>query len=747
MRLPRGIVRGALGVALMTGFLVAPGPVAAVEPIPGTPIPAEPEAVALPLPATDGLAFDVDGDGVRDLLVVTGSDAGQGLAAVQAWYLDDVALGPEAVSHSNSVPLRRSASVDEVLERGRFGVDSNDMVAVQLNEPAKLFVAHRDGREIPLVATIGTEGENVNSCCLTIWEVADADRALELRLVAETQRFASELIATDMDADGTDELLVTEGPFVDPGQTLKLSLLRWDGTRYDRTALEIPGISSCCATILDAGETDGSPGAEVLLSGPLIGPDGSVSSGVHRVSLRDGVALIERAQLETVDQVFAARALLLDSGPAFVTGTEFSRLAMWSWPRDGEIQLLAGRTTGGMPAAVFGTGSDARIVVTAGVPTGSVTVLPGRDDLGLGTGPAPPARSQTFGRDLRAGSFGVAFLGGQTSETPATPFFGVIPGGLPGLPDVYAFSGRLVRPVSDPDILAEAQDIALLPGLEPIGLVGKGEGWMALLTEFAGFAPDRRTIDLGNAHAPATLRFVSSSSVMEPEINGGRLEPTFLGVAPDPDHPTGLIVGNDAADAEIVGPPGSVVWWSTRGGLGQSSIGPDGTIRVRLLDEAGPNAPEGSGATVNIWVVTPAGHGYAGTWRIRVHRQPPSLAIADDGAIVDFSPGVSGRTVPGATVTVNGFAVDVAPNGTFEAPVVVGLLPTDVRIVAVDPVGNRTERLVSVVWPVDYRRLPFVPFAVLLTVAAAVVLFLRRPDTGPPRRTPDDGATFEEIGG
>jgi hypothetical protein len=98
-------------------------------------------------------------------------------------------------------------------------------------------------------------------------------------------------------------------------------------------------------------------------------------------------------------------------------------------------------------------------------------------------------------------------------------------------------------------------------------------------------------------------------------------------------------------------------------------------------------------------------------------------------------------------VTVNGFAVDVATNGTFEAPMMVGLLPTDVRVVVTDPVGNRTERVVSVVWPVDYRRLPFVPFAVVLTVAAALVLFLRRPDTGPTRRTPDDGATFEEIGG
>jgi hypothetical protein len=51
------------------------------------------------------------------------------------------------------------------------------------------------------------------------------------------------------------------------------------------------------------------------------------------------------------------------------------------------------------------------------------------------------------------------------------------------------------------------------------------------------------------------------------------------------------------------------------------------------------------------------------------------------------------------------------------------------------------------VWPLDYRQLPFVPIAVLLTVAAGLALFLRKPDGGPSRRPPDEPATFEEIGG
>ena len=732
-------------VFLVAGIVLfgSPAPASGVEPVIGTPLPEEPPATDLPSRAMDAMAFDLDGDGVRELLTVNAAAVAQGLVAVQAWWVD----ADGVAEPSNQVPVRRSASADELrgeTPRGVLGIDRDLMIAVRTDEPAKLMVVERDGREVALVAAIGSNPDFPVPCCLTVWEIVlEAPTELGLRLVAETQRFAAELIAADMNADGTDELLVSEGPLNDP-RDLKLGLLLWSGDRFVRTEVTIPGVSGCCATIFDAGETDGAPGADVLLSGPNIdpiAPNQPPPPGLHRVSLRQGALVVEQTLGEFGPvEVGRARALALDSGPVFVTSSQFSTLTLWSWPRDGEAERLFACPSGGEPAAVFGAGSATRIVVGASAPPGSVNVLPGD----LGGGSACP--STLVGRDTRPGSFNASGFGG---EGPGVmPFHGVIPGGLPDLPDAYVFSGRLVSPGVGPEAFAEVRDISLLAGVEPIGTVGSGDAWIALLTEFTSFELESAAIDLLSAHPPATLRLVATSAVMEPEINGGDLEPTFLGVAPDPDHLTGLIVGNEAAEAEIVGPPDTIVWWSTRGFSGQSAIGFDGNIRIHLLDEAGPNAPEGSGATVDIWAITPAGHGYAGTWRIRVFRQPPSLAITDEEAIVNFSPTISGRTTPGATVMVNGFEVDVAENGAFEAPVMVGLLPTDVRVVATDPVGNRTERVVSVVWPVDYRRLPFVPFAALLTVAAAAVLFLRRPDTGPPtRRTPDDGATFEEIGG
>ncbi len=98
-------------------------------------------------------------------------------------------------------------------------------------------------------------------------------------------------------------------------------------------------------------------------------------------------------------------------------------------------------------------------------------------------------------------------------------------------------------------------------------------------------------------------------------------------------------------------------------------------------------------------------------------------------------------------MTVNGVPATVSVTGAFSAPVAAGIVPTEFRVVATDPIGNEATQVVSVVWPLDYRRLPFVPLAVVLTVIAGAVFYLRKPDTGPQRRSPDDDATFEEIGG
>lgn len=748
-QLAKPSVRPLLGVVLAAALAASLAvPVAAGDPMTGEPIPPELSGTGFPhRPVSETLALDLDGDGARELLAVMARSDALGLAAVQAWW-----LGSGGVERQTSeARLRREASVDELLlGRGRFGIDRDNMIALKMDEPAQLFVARRGGRDVPLVATIGMNPDFPVPCCLTIWEVEIEGERLDLRHVAGTQRLAVELIPVDLDADGTDELFVTEGP-LDDVSPLEVSLLAWNGDRYMRTGLTVPSVRGCCASVLDAGETDGLNGEEVLLRAPTFD---EAPVRLARISLRPGIPHVEFGELAAgvpLGDLTAARVLPGTSGAPLVASDGFS-LTWWNWASDQEPIPMWVRPTSGSPVAVFGTGAEARVFAAAGTPPSSLVVV--RADVKR----SGPVSDQSIGRDTRAGSWtGSVFLPeGSPEFPPMDPFFGLVPGGVPGAADAYIFGGYLVVPVSDAgsETLAAARPIALLPGVEPAGTLGPGGSWTAMLTAFSSFsafsfagAQSQHVISLTFTRPLGILQLAATASVLEPERNSGDLAPTFHGVARDPERPATLIVGEAAVDADIAGPEGTMVWWATRTESGSLSIGSPGVARIRLLPPAGPDAPEGSRTTASIWAVTPAGHAYNGSWRISVYRQPPALAITDDVPLIDFGPTLRGRTVPGATVTINGQPAVVAPDGSFAAPIAVGILPTELRVVAIDPVGNRSERVVSRAWPIDYRQLPFVPLAVILTIAVGVALYLRKPDSGPERRRPDDGATFEEIGG
>ena len=733
--------RIAASVATAVVLAGSAAPVAAGGPsVPGTSLPDEAPAVDLARSASASIAFDLDGDGVREVVAVTSATGSPGFTAVQAWFVT-----ADGAEETNQVRLRRSASVDELLGgRGRLGIDRDDMIRVRITEPARFLVVQRDGSDVLLLATIGTDTEFDVSCCLTIWEVVYGSGGLDLRLAAATQRLGVQLISADMDADGTDELFLYEGPLGDG--PAEFALLRWNGQRFVRNAFTIPVSNVCCAQIADAGDTDGVAGDDVLVvtpsdefgSSPL---DSDIS--LYRVTLRAATRpTVESGQ---VGPVVAANIVQLTAGPAIVTSEPFGNMSLWSWPRDAAPVQLTFRTVGGSPVAIFGLGPQSRILSGSSSTPGTVVVLPG--DLGKGLGP-----SAIFGHDPRVGVLNAA-VSAAVDGPALIPFAGVIPTGLPGEANVYVFSGRAVRPVGDSLELAAADDISLLAGVEPIGTVGPDGASMAVLTEYSGpldqsfgngvVTPAIQVLAARNA---GRLRLVAVQDILTPEEGGETLRPRFDGVVADPDRIATLIVGKEAVDATIEGPPGTQVFWSAQGAVSDREIGADGVATLRLMEASGSETTDGAGMTVSIWLVTPAGHAYSGTWRIRVFREPPKLAVTSGGALVNLSPSVSGRATFGVSVTVNGQPVLVRPDGSFDAPVEVGLLPTDVRVVATDPVGNQSERVLTLVWPIDYRRLPFIPIAVLLTVAAGLALFLRKPDTGPSRRSPEDGASFEEIG-
>jgi hypothetical protein len=164
-----------------------------------------------------------------------------------------------------------------------------------------------------------------------------------------------------------------------------------------------------------------------------------------------------------------------------------------------------------------------------------------------------------------------------------------------------------------------------------------------------------------------------------------------------------------------------------------------------VLVEARDDTDEDERFTLRLLVSTPTGHGYGAIWQVRVERQPPGLTASAPMLPLDFSVQLTGRTDPAARLTIDGEEVALQPDGTFEAEVDAGPLPRAVRLQATDPLGNTSELVLEVVGVLDYRRLPWIPIIVGLTLVIGAVLYLRSPrPTSVGTQHPDEGV-LEEI--
>ena len=193
----------------------------------------------------------------------------------------------------------------------------------------------------------------------------------------------------------------------------------------------------------------------------------------------------------------------------------------------------------------------------------------------------------------------------------------------------------------------------------------------------------------------------------------------------------------------VAGPPGTQLQLRVGDVVTESQVPPQGGARVRvsLADFA-----DGDRVPVLLLALTPAGQGYGRNWTVSIHTQPPSLSASTPFASLGFDVGVSGRTAPDASVAVDGSPVPVAADGRFTVAVSAGLWPRDVQIEATDPLGNRTTTSISVVAPLDYRQLPWIPIVALLTILAGIVLYLRVPPARPATASgPISDATLEDL--
>lgn len=696
----------ALLLAALTVPLAAP-PAHAVSTIP------DEEAVQLAGVRTlRAMVGDVDGDSVRELVRLVPWQVNPGLQAVE---VDSVRN--ERIVSDGQAQLWRAATPDEAFAGRRLS--AGNLLPLGVGEPAQLLAWRQAGVERVLVATIGTQGL-ARQCCLTLWRVSIADGRAGAELIQGGSLSAASILAADLDGDGTDELVVVETPDPDLGSFVfrrTVVVLRWNGETFDERRADADP-SAASGPLIPLGDTDGLPGDEVgFVEVPRFD---QVTPTLFRIGLDvSGDVSVEHALLPDDGEI--APVSVDGEGRLVLVGKEAASLL--DWPAGAAEPIVdATAPRGGQLLGVLGQGLETRILVLRG---GAVDAL------------------DTTLRSQQGISSGVAATRFAFSDLP--PYAGPLPGGDHDGAAAYLFGGRLLTAdvLRPPLTLLAAGTASVLPGLAPVGLFGPGRGW-AGVAELDGSVGGRRGGLLATTASISRLWAVPATALLSPEADAGVLEPPLDGAVPDETRriPTLLTAGRVTAD--VAAPAGTTLRATAvspeETQINEVVVGPAGRGGIQLL---GPPGTDRTTFQVELRVVTPAGHGYAASWEVRVVREPPKLSVEVPLATLGFEVTVRGVTAPGATVKVDGAKVAVAPDGSFRTGVAAGPLPRSVAVSAEDPLGNRAEQSVEVVAPVDYRRLPWVPIAVGFTLLAAALLFLRSPR--PVRRETDGHGTLEEI--
>lgn len=636
-------------------------------------------------------AFDVDGDGARELVRLWMPGA-SGALELEIWSFDGDAWRATA-----AVPLTGFHGNAEVLA----------------DAPIALL-EWRDAGRPRLLLAVGAELSRTGGTeRLEFALVVATDRELRLQPMPIAHDGPADRIqAVDLDADGTDELLVTEPAEPQPESGRRLRVLRWDGERF--VGEHVPVAEDAVVGEALVGETDGRPGADII----LVSHEGAE---LFRVAADAGPSTsVERLDLSELDpSLLAVWPAAIARGTIYLYG-ERSGVPLFlglRWPA-GRSPTVAEVSADGLfrfrqPIWI---GEQLHFLddPSAMSPSGGWggASLHAEDGALIAELPASAALDRSR-RWLEAAGFQAGFFGPY-------PYTGDLPGGVGGRPAMIA-RGTLI--VVGPDGDLQTRPAGSFAGTAPLGLVGPDEGWIAVTTTMPF------TMAPGYLHpsfpTEDAVRIAPADAVLAPESDDGVLTVSFDGATPVTDPQATWVASADGGfTVTVEGPAGSQVA-AVIGSFVEATgtIGEDGRIELRLDPRS--RRDDTVEYTAGVVRLSPTGHVHATEWRGRVLRDAPALEATAETRVGAFEAVLRGTADRHATVTVDGTAVDVDPDGAFSLAVEAGLVPEAVVVRAVDPVGNETTTRLEVVGLVDYRGWPWVPIVGIATAALGAGMYLR----------------------
>jgi hypothetical protein len=679
------------------GALPPPGPSAVAR------VPEEPGVVVLPddEPTLQAAAADLDADGAPEVVRLVGPDGGPLLAEV--WR-----------ESTGSWTLAATPAVAVPGEGGQAEI-------AYVRRPVRLLVRQVDGRDrVTLLRQPEfADPDDPRECCLLLDDLVLADGELRLARVAEPGATADAVHVIDLDGDGTDELLATYSldPLDDASTPTEARVYRWNGARFGPpTTTNLPVGSGSTAFVL--GDSDDVPGDEAAFISRSAGGE------LFRVSLDPGDRLMAEGSGLFVDEAMAVPLNGRRRGLA-VVGSGIG-LTTISWPRGAEPSIAT-------PTQIDGE----RLIGVVDIGGTPSLLAHLRDRNEVYALDLPDLAGETA-VEIASSAASVALAGG-----PLRAYVGPLPGGgSDGRPSVIV-GGRLVPAprLSDP-----AAATGAFPGGRPIGLVGRDREWLAIqhgALPLPPLDPAGGPLDPPIVHPGAAVTIAPLVLAATPEGNGGDYEPVTSGGVPLPDGTVGVSRGG--LIVAVLAPPGSRVYVSateTRGPIVPEVVGESGALDVAVPPgEATTEDP----ADATLTVATPAGHAYIGTWSMRILDDAPTITATPETPFGSGRVTIAGRTAPYATVEVAGVAVPVDEDGAFSTGVDLPPWPTEVTLVARDPIGHESRLVVSGVGLFDYRSLPWTPIALVVLAAIATALVLRVPKPRLAPRPAGDDAILEEM--